>query len=367
MRRMRKLGISLALAALVGTGLLVSPATASTTDGTWTLYPEQTAHTTSVVTNGFAYKSAVRAPINADGTSNWPAKRGVIPVQFDLLAAPSTTTTTTTTYDPPVFESDLSNTDTDDDFSFLSFVPAAPGLTFDQLTVLKATYHHLDGNCGGGALRWQVRIDENDNGVRDAYVDPSTGDGALYIYYGEYPNFTDCETVNQSGLNLLSFNDLRFDTSQLGGTFYDTKAGASALVGDNLALNASLIMDAGWFPTNATGADRLDVLANVTVNDNTFVPKTAETTTSTVTGAFAKTCDLPAAELSWKKNDATPSGAINEAESIQPKDTGQFYRNVDCKYIYNLDVRSLTGDGTYTVWVRIGGVNIQVPATFDLR
>jgi hypothetical protein len=23
--------------------------------------------------------------------------------------------------------------------------------------------------------------------------------------------------------------------------------------------------------------------------------------------------------------------------------------------------------GTYTVWVRIGGMNIQVPATFDLK
>jgi hypothetical protein len=40
---------------------------------------------------------------------------------------------------------------------------------------------------------------------------------------------------------------------------------------------------------------------------------------------------------------------------------------VDCKYLYNLYVSSLSGVGTYTVWVRIGGVNIQVPATFDLK
>jgi hypothetical protein len=91
------------------------------------------------------------------------------------------------------------------------------------------------------------------------------------------------------------------------------------------------------------------------------------TTTSTVTGDFAKTCTLPAAELRWAKNDATPDGAINEAESIQPKDTGQFYRQVDCKYIYNFDVTSLNGTGTYTVWVRINGMNLQVPATFDLK
>jgi hypothetical protein len=40
---------------------------------------------------------------------------------------------------------------------------------------------------------------------------------------------------------------------------------------------------------------------------------------------------------------------------------------VDCKYIYNLDVSSLSGQGTYTIWVRINGGNIEVPATFDLR
>jgi hypothetical protein len=50
-----------------------------------------------------------------------------------------------------------------------------------------------------------------------------------------------------------------------------------------------------------------------------------------------------------------------------PRDTGQYYRNVDCEYIYNLDVSSLNGVGTYTVWVRINGQNIQVPATFDLK
>ena len=30
------------------------------------------------------YKSQIQQPINPDGTSSWPAKRGVIPVQFKL-------------------------------------------------------------------------------------------------------------------------------------------------------------------------------------------------------------------------------------------------------------------------------------------
>jgi hypothetical protein len=65
--------------------------------------------------------------------------------------------------------------------------------------------------------------------------------------------------------------------------------------------------------------------------------------------------------------DGNPDGDVNEAESIQPKDTGVYYRQVDCKYIYNLDVSSLTGKGTYKVYVDIGGVNIQIAATFDLK
>jgi hypothetical protein len=72
-------------------------------------------------------------------------------------------------------------------------------------------------------------------------------------------------------------------------------------------------------------------------------------------------------ETRWAKNDNSATGPVNEADSIQPKDTGQFYRQVDCKYIYNLDVSSLNGPGTYTVWVRINNMNIQVPATFDLK
>jgi hypothetical protein len=77
-------------------------------------------------------------------------------------------------------------------------------------------------------------------------------------------------------------------------------------------------------------------------------------------------CQLPS-ELRWAKNDATLEDTINEAESIQPKDSSQYYRQVDCKYLYNLDVTSLGGKETYTVRVRINGENIALPATFDLK
>jgi hypothetical protein len=354
MKRKKHLGASLVLGALVAAGLLVSPASATpTTTGTWGFHPAQTFGTSTVVTQGFAYKSAVRPPINTDGSSNWPAKRGVIPVQFDLLAAPTTTTTTTKTYDPPVWES------LNSPFTWSAAgLNLSPTLTFNQIMNLSADYLFTTGDCFGGSLRWTL-------------YDANVTDGLINVYYGDpnntAPSFQSCsDAYSESGKNLMSQVDLslptnRFEIGNSGTyvTYADVLAATSG--GTDVITGAQLTLDSGW------KADQKADVSNVTVNDNTWVPKTSETTTSTTTGDFAKTCSLPDAELRWAKNDATPTGAVNEAESIQPKDTGQFYRQVDCKYIYNLDVSSLNGAGTYTVWVRIGGVNLQVPATFDLR
>ena len=331
---------------------------ASTTTGTWYFHPAQTFTTSSVVTHGFTYQSAVRSPINADGSSNWPAKRGVIPVQFDLLAAPTTTTTTTKTYDPPVWQS----LQADGSVSYATFclvaLCASPGtLTFSQITNLSADYLFTTGDCKAGSLRWDVYV----QGAADV----------IRIYYGDpvntAPSFQSCSgAYSETGQNLISSPLAPPNRFEIGNNpnIYTNYAAALAATngGTDLVIGAQLTLDSGF------AGDQKANVSNVTVNDNTWVPKTTETTTTTtVDGPGVKTCTLPAAELRWAKNDATPDGAINEAESIQPKDTGQFYRQVDCKYIYNLDVSSLNGVGTYTVWVRIGGVNIQVPATFDLK
>jgi hypothetical protein len=299
------------------------------------------------------YQTAVRAPINADGSSNWPAKRGVIPVQFNLSTATAVVTTTATTVGAFVFESIWSDgTDPDEtttnDYSFVSFTPSSP-MTFNEITTLSSVYAFTLGDCHGGSLRWSVRTSSTQS---------------LFIYYGDEPNTTDCTTNSQSGINMIGLSDLRYDTSQyVGGTFYDTYAHAQTLIGTTPIVRASLVLDGGW------AGDQGLTLTSATVNDNIFTPLAPGTTstTTTVTGDFAPTCTLPEAGLRWAKNDATPTGAINEAASIQPRDTGQYYRQVDCKYIYNLDVTSLTGVGTYTVWVLIDGEYIQAPATFDLR
>lgn len=361
MKRFKHLGVSATLGALLVAGLLLSPASAATTAGYWYFHGPQTFTTTTTTAPGSPeYRSAVRQPINTSGTSNWPAKRGVIPVQFDLLAAPTTTTTTTKTYDPPEWKSLQS----DGSVSYATFclveLCASPGsLTFKDITNLSADYLFTTGDCKAGSLRWTVYVEHN--GVEQS----------VHVYYGN-PNGPDqsCSGSNSgSGQNLIttSLYPNRFEMQGgwgVPGPLYTTYADAIASTnnGTDQVVGAQLTLDSGF-----AGDQRANV-SNVTVNDNTWVPKTTETTTSTaVTGEFANTCALPAAELRWAKNDATPTGAINEAESIQPKDTGQFYRQVDCKYIYNLDVRSLNGQGTYTVWVRINNMNLQVPGTFDLK
>jgi len=204
--------------------------------GTWELYPPQT----------YVYSTSVQQPINADGTSNFKANgKGVIPVQFKLSVAPG----------PVTFQSIGSDTDTDNDFSYLSFTPSASSpLTFAQVTDLSANYTFTEGNCHGGSLRWSVRVSPTQS---------------VFIYYGGYPNFTDCIATanNQSGVNMISLGDLRYDTSQVGGTFYDTHAGAVALVGNMPIVRASLLLDSGW------GGDQvINPVLNVTVNGNRFVP-----------------------------------------------------------------------------------------------
>jgi hypothetical protein len=298
----------------------------------------------------------------------------VIPVQFDLLSAPTTTTTTTKTYDPPVWQS----LQADGSVSYAQIclvkdllgpgtcpdAPSVAALTFSDIQNLSATYLFTTGDCHAGSLRW------------DVYVQHGADIKTVEVYYGnpsgspDPPGQSCSGTSSESGKNLILDPTVPVNRFEMlggwgvpGSPLYTTYADAvtSTNGGTDKVVDVQLTLDSGF-----AGDQKVNV-SNVTVNDNTWVPKTTEITTTTTTGSFAKTCTLPAAELRWAKNDPTPTGAVNEAESIQSKDTGQFYRQVDCKYIYNLDVSSLSGQGTYTVWANIGGVNVQVPATFDLK
>jgi hypothetical protein len=271
---------------------MVGMAFAQSTAGTWELYPPQ----------GSVYTTQVQQPINADGSSNFKSTgKAVIPIKFALTTAPG----------PVVFQSIGSDTDANNDYSYLSFTPSSP-LTFNQITNLNAVYTFSEGDCHGGSLRWSVRTSPTQS---------------VFIYYGALPNLTDCTTAvpasNQSGLPMINLSDLRYDTSQVGGTFYDTYANALALVGSATILKASLVLDSGW------GGDQvINPVGNVAVNGNAFVPASG--------GVFAPTCNLPPATIQITKTSVVTTGAVNEPLTIQPADNNSLFRIVDCKYMYNL-------------------------------
>jgi hypothetical protein len=301
-------------------------AMAQSTPGNWVLYPPQES----------SYTTLVQEPIKADGSSNFKSTgKSVIPIKFKLSTSPG----------PVILQSILSdgsdsNSDTTNDYSFLSFTPASP-LSFNDITSLIASYTFTEGNCHGGALRWSVRLQT----------------GSVFIYYGEYPNFTNCTGFNpannQSGLNMIGQSDLRYDLSQVGGSFYGSYVQAQALVGNLPVIRVSLVLDGGW-----AGDQVINPLGNVSVNGNAFVPEN---------GTPTETCDLPPAEIQITKVLGAPEGPVNEPISIQPGKDDSDFRIVDCKYMYNLATSSLSGPGRYKVETVIDGIPVGGAAFFDLR
>jgi hypothetical protein len=310
---------TLLVVAAVAVTLAVVGVAIAATAGTWETYPGQAA----------VYQTSVQQPINTDGSSNFKANgKAVIPVKFALSSG----------LGPFTFESIGSDASTDNDYSYASFTPSST-LLFKDVSSLVANYSFTLGNCHGGSLRWSVRVIPTQS---------------VFIYYGDLPNFTDCTTSSQSGTDLIGLSDARYDTSQVGGTFYDTHAGAVALVGDMPIVRASLVLDSGW------GGNQRLTLTSATVNDNTFTPAPAS--------ALAPTCNLPTnATIKITKTDAVATGEVNEPVSIQPNDNNGTFRVVDCKLIYNLATSSLSGVGTYTVYAVINGVAASNPAVFDLK
>jgi hypothetical protein len=104
---------------------------------------------------------------------------------------------------------------------------------------------------------------------------------------------------------MINLADIRYDTSQVGGTLYDSYGHALTLVGGMAIGRASLVLDSGW------EGDQVLTLTSATVNSNTFVPSS---------GAGSQTCDLPTATIQITKVSGSSTGVVNEPISIQPND-----------------------------------------------
>lgn len=143
-------------------------------------------------------------------------------------------------------------------FGEVSFSVPAGVSTLADLATLSTDFNVTDDDCGGGSPRFQVRIDFDSNGV------VSAGDKNIFVYLGPSPNYTGCtpNTWESSG-NLVTDSDPVWDTSQVGGTFYDTYANAVALTAELGVLRISLVVDSNWMFGDGEQTVRVDnVMAN---------------------------------------------------------------------------------------------------------
>lgn len=295
------------------------------TDGAWTLDAPSTTATD--------YSAQVQPPINADGTSSWPSGRGVIPVKFKVTKA---------TTEKFVFESLQGATD-HTAWSWLGYTPPT-GTTVADLQSLTANFAYAQGQSTGGSLRWSI----------------ATPAGEVHVYYGVEPNWTG---TGGSGDNLLAATDLRFDTTQVGGTFYDTYDHMIQLVGSQPVNWVALVLDSGW-----SQGDQIVNVTDASVDGNTF------TWPAEVTTGAAQDNSQPAYLYFEHIKAGVPDidYTFEPVISAQGDKTGQ-YRQIDGMYMYNLDLKALKAQGyptgMYNVGIRMGAPDAPSVggATFQLR
>ena len=124
------------------------------------------------------------------------------------------------------------------------------GTTLSQLTNLSTDYMFTAASCGGGAPRFQINVAGHN----------------IFVYLGPYPNYMSCaQNIWTSSGNLLTAASF-VDTSQLGGTFYDTWTSALTKYGSNTVTGLQLVTDSSW-NFNATQTVLVD---NVSINDMVF-------------------------------------------------------------------------------------------------
>lgn len=150
--------------------------------------------------------------------------------------------------------SNLSNTSASDDYSGIDFtVPS--GMKFSDITNLSTDYNFTHNSCGGGSPRFQINV-TTPSGTKNAFV-----------YIGPPPNYTNCPMNVWTNTGNLATPASFVDTTQLGGTFYDTFATADVTYGSYPVASIQLVADAGWFFNDKIQTVLVD---NVMINNKTY-------------------------------------------------------------------------------------------------
>lgn len=130
-------------------------------------------------------------------------------------------------------------------------------LTFADLQTLSTEFNVTDDDCAGGSPRFQINLDTDNDGDTD---------GNIFAYLGPQPSYTGCTPNTWLGSGDLLDNSRFLDTSQLGGTFYDTYANALATYGTATVTGVQLVVDSGWAFTDG---EQTVLVRNVVVNGPT--------------------------------------------------------------------------------------------------
>ena len=398
-RPIRTVAAALAAAALIALAAPAASASSSTAtkfvntqiaDGWWLESPTEI--TTDVTSEsspeeqitGSTYKAQIQQPINPDKTSSWPAKRGVIPVQFKLTKSDTVqkrtdTITTTTVTRRPSFKSIWSDGNQgeyaadDNDWSLLTHQMPA-GTTVKDIQSLVANYSWLNGGTNhGGSLRWVIEA----------------ANGPIWVHFGPSPNFDGNDPG--SGVNTMAVGDDRFDLSGRSGPHYNTWAQILASpIADEAAPYVRLAIDGGWGGDQEIDLLSVDMDTDLAANDHVDIQdsytgglepadpwvawspgnpdvKTVQGVPTTITSSPVQTNAVPARIVIKRViNDVTAVDVAENLISSVQGDTSEQFRQIDSKYMYNLEVAPL-GKGNYNVYMSINGSLVQDPGVFELR
>lgn len=267
-----------------------------------------------------SYTASVQQPINADNSSTFAAKKGVIPVKFTLASGMG----------------DLTIVSTNDGVGYGGVSFTLPS----NVTLNNMGYLGFTGTitgCGAGSPRFTLDY----------------GSGKyMYVYLGgETAGDPNSACQNGAGINLLSSTTAtRFEATLLGNPVqYDTVENIKALYGD-------LPIQGMWFVTD-NGNSQV-TLHSVNVGTSTF----------TFASGSTPTCNLPPATIDVQNFSGTTPLTVDESVYVAPADNGGNFRIDGCQYIYNLNAKML-GAGNYKVFINVdgGGDLLTTPGSFSLK
>jgi hypothetical protein len=126
-----------------------------------------------------------------------------------------------------------------------------PGLTVDNLNTLSTDYNFTAGSCALGSPRFGITLASKQT---------------IFVYIGPYPNYTNCAPNVWTNTGNLLMPSSFVDSSQAGGSFYQTWAAAQAQFQGQQITDIFIVSDNGPGPQFSQTV----LIDNTNVNGTTY-------------------------------------------------------------------------------------------------